>query len=127
MRQCAVKYGAGYMDYDLFEMYNLTPEQREEKAQWLCAQPCAPSRREGRAALLSMAAASHRSTGAALPGHAGQNQLHPQKDGPLPLGHLPGHAAVRGEIRRGLYAAGSKIPSPLPPMMPARARFMMQA
>lgn len=29
MRQCAVKYGAGYMDYDLFEMYNLTPEQRD--------------------------------------------------------------------------------------------------
>lgn len=25
---CALKYGAGYMDYDLFEMYNLTPEQR---------------------------------------------------------------------------------------------------
>lgn len=29
MRRCAVKYGAGYMDYDLFEMYNLTGEQRE--------------------------------------------------------------------------------------------------
>ena len=29
MQRCAVKYGAGYMDYDLFEMYNLTPEQRE--------------------------------------------------------------------------------------------------
>ena len=29
MRQCAVKYGAGYMDYDLFEMYDLTPEQRD--------------------------------------------------------------------------------------------------
>ena len=29
MRDCAVKYGAGYMDYDLFEMYNLTPEQRD--------------------------------------------------------------------------------------------------
>ncbi len=29
MRTCAVKYGAGYMDYDLFEMYNLTPEQRD--------------------------------------------------------------------------------------------------
>lgn len=28
MKDCAVKYGAGYMDYDLFEMYNLTPEQR---------------------------------------------------------------------------------------------------
>lgn len=28
MQRCAVKYGAGYMDYDLFEMYNLTPEQR---------------------------------------------------------------------------------------------------
>ena len=25
---CGVKYGAGYMDYDLFEMYNLTPAQR---------------------------------------------------------------------------------------------------
>lgn len=29
MKTCAVKYGAGYMDYDLFEMYNLTPEQRD--------------------------------------------------------------------------------------------------
>lgn len=29
MQQCAVKYGAGYMDYDLFEMYNLTPGQRD--------------------------------------------------------------------------------------------------
>lgn len=29
MQRCAVKYGAGYMDYDLFEMYNLTPEQRD--------------------------------------------------------------------------------------------------
>ena len=29
MRDCAVKYGAGYMDYDLFEMYNLTPDQRD--------------------------------------------------------------------------------------------------
>ena len=29
MRRCAVNYGAGYMDYDLFEMYNLTPEQRD--------------------------------------------------------------------------------------------------
>lgn len=29
MQRCAIKYGAGYMDYDLFEMYNLTPEQRE--------------------------------------------------------------------------------------------------
>ncbi len=29
MQQCAVKYGAGYMDYDLFEMYRLTPEQRD--------------------------------------------------------------------------------------------------
>lgn len=28
MMNCAVKYGAGYMDYDLFEMYNLTPSQR---------------------------------------------------------------------------------------------------
>ena len=28
MKDCAVKYGAGYMDYDLFEMYNLTDEQR---------------------------------------------------------------------------------------------------
>lgn len=28
MRSCATKYGAGYMDYDLFEMYNLTDEQR---------------------------------------------------------------------------------------------------
>lgn len=29
MRTCATKYGAGYMDYDLFEMYNLTPEERD--------------------------------------------------------------------------------------------------
>lgn len=29
MRRCAVKYGAGYMDYDLFEMYDLTDEQRD--------------------------------------------------------------------------------------------------
>lgn len=29
MRKCAVKYGAGYMDYDLFEMYNLTDEERD--------------------------------------------------------------------------------------------------
>ena len=29
MQRCARKYGAGYMDYDLFEMYNLTPEQRD--------------------------------------------------------------------------------------------------
>lgn len=29
MSRCAKKYGAGYMDYDLFEMYSLTPEQRE--------------------------------------------------------------------------------------------------
>ena len=29
MRKCAVKYGAGYMDYDLFEMYNLTDEEKD--------------------------------------------------------------------------------------------------
>lgn len=29
MQKCAVNYGAGYMDYDLFEMYNLTEEQRD--------------------------------------------------------------------------------------------------
>lgn len=29
MSKCAKKYGAGYMDYDLFEMYNLTDEQRD--------------------------------------------------------------------------------------------------
>ena len=29
MIECAKKYGAGYMDYDLFEMYNLTDEQRD--------------------------------------------------------------------------------------------------
>lgn len=29
MRKCAVKYGAGYSDYDLFEMYNLTDEERD--------------------------------------------------------------------------------------------------
>ena len=28
IRECAVKYGAGYSDYDLFEMYNLTDEER---------------------------------------------------------------------------------------------------
>jgi len=29
MLNCAVRYGAGYMDYDLFEMYDLTPAQRD--------------------------------------------------------------------------------------------------
>ena len=29
MQKCATHYGAGYMDYDLFEMYNLTPQQRD--------------------------------------------------------------------------------------------------
>ena len=29
MKKCASRYGAGYMDYDLFEMYNLTDEQRD--------------------------------------------------------------------------------------------------
>lgn len=29
MTKCAKRYGAGYMDYDLFEMYNLTDEQRD--------------------------------------------------------------------------------------------------
>ena len=29
MRKCAVKYGAGYSDYDLFEMYNLTEDERD--------------------------------------------------------------------------------------------------
>ena len=29
MRACAVKYGAGYSDYDLFEMYNLNDEERD--------------------------------------------------------------------------------------------------
>lgn len=29
MQKCARLYGAGYMDYDLFEMYNLTPQQRD--------------------------------------------------------------------------------------------------
>lgn len=29
MKDCAVKYGAGYMDYDLFEMYNLTDKERD--------------------------------------------------------------------------------------------------
>lgn len=28
MQKCARRYGAGYMDYDLYEMYNLTDEQR---------------------------------------------------------------------------------------------------
>lgn len=28
MQKCAALYGAGYMDYDLFEMYNLTEKQR---------------------------------------------------------------------------------------------------
>ena len=26
---CAIKYGSGYTDYDLFEMYNLTPDERD--------------------------------------------------------------------------------------------------
>ena len=29
MQRCALKYGAGYMDYDLFEMYNLNAKQRD--------------------------------------------------------------------------------------------------
>ncbi len=29
MQKCARRYGAGYMDYDLFEMYNLTDNQRD--------------------------------------------------------------------------------------------------
>lgn len=29
MRKCAVKYGAGYSDYDLFEMYNLSDKERD--------------------------------------------------------------------------------------------------
>lgn len=29
MQKCARKYGAGYMDYDLFEMYNLTDKERD--------------------------------------------------------------------------------------------------
>ena len=29
IKDCAVKYGAGYMDYDLFEMYNLTDAERD--------------------------------------------------------------------------------------------------
>ena len=29
MQKCARLYGAGYMDYDLFEMYNLTDKQRD--------------------------------------------------------------------------------------------------
>mgnify|MGYP004488424427 FL=1 len=29
MQKCATRYGAGYMDYDLFEMYNLTDKQRD--------------------------------------------------------------------------------------------------
>ena len=29
MLHCAVKYGAGYMDYKIAEMYRLTPAQRE--------------------------------------------------------------------------------------------------
>ena len=29
MKDCAVKYGAGYMDYDLFEMYNMNHQQRD--------------------------------------------------------------------------------------------------
>lgn len=28
LRRCALRHGAGYMDYDLFEMYNLTDAQR---------------------------------------------------------------------------------------------------
>ena len=29
MQRCANLYGAGYSDYDLYEMYNLTPQQRD--------------------------------------------------------------------------------------------------
>ena len=29
MWNCATNYGAGYMDYDLFDMYDLTPAQRD--------------------------------------------------------------------------------------------------
>ncbi len=29
MEECARKYGAGYMDYNLFEMYNLTDDERD--------------------------------------------------------------------------------------------------
>lgn len=29
MKNCATKYGAGYMDYNMFDMYNLTPAQRD--------------------------------------------------------------------------------------------------
>jgi len=29
MRECAIKYGAGYSDYDLFEMYNLSDTERD--------------------------------------------------------------------------------------------------
>ncbi len=29
MRRCAVKYGAGYMNYELYEMYDMTPQQRD--------------------------------------------------------------------------------------------------
>ncbi len=29
MKDCAVKYGAGYSDYDLYEMYNLTDAERD--------------------------------------------------------------------------------------------------
>ena len=29
MLRCAVRYGAGYMDYKIAEMYRLTPAQRE--------------------------------------------------------------------------------------------------
>ena len=29
MKECAVKYGAGYSDYDLYEMYNLNDQQRD--------------------------------------------------------------------------------------------------
>ena len=29
MQRCATNYGAGYMDYNMFDMYNLTPAQRD--------------------------------------------------------------------------------------------------
>ena len=29
MKNCATNYGAGYMDYNMFDMYNLTPAQRD--------------------------------------------------------------------------------------------------
>ena len=43
MLHCAVKYGAGYMDYKIAEMYRLTPAQRETViTRAMSKPPCRP-------------------------------------------------------------------------------------